>query len=172
MQQKQFWCCKLSTQMTLWKKTEVLEWFSRFKNKNMYRLQTSFWTSSNLQKGRKCRDSSCNFAWIPKMDHWSNCEVTRPDFCQTGDWFFLHDNASAHAALPVWQSLTKNCMFTLLPPTHLILLSVTLFCLYEWRGTSKNIVLTTCKMWRKESRSLQPYSQTKFNKVSNDWIVD
>ncbi|PNF15130.1 hypothetical protein B7P43_G15579 [Cryptotermes secundus] len=72
-------------------KTQVSEWFSHFKNGEM----------SIDDKPRSGRPSTA-----------------RTHENQSGDWFFHHDNASAHTALSVRQFLTKNGMIPVPHPPY------------------------------------------------------
>ncbi|PNF14149.1 hypothetical protein B7P43_G17665 [Cryptotermes secundus] len=84
-------------------KTQLFEWFSRFKNGEMSiddkprsdRPSTAR-THENVEKIRE----------IIKEDRRRTIE----EIVELSGWFFHHDNAPAHTALSVRQSLTKNGM--------------------------------------------------------------
>ena len=91
-------------------RTQVFEWFSRFKRdemsvENKLRPDLSFtvWTDENVEK------NSRNYAGRSMTKKVRSCsEETWSDLWQFIDWFLHHDNASAHTTSCVCQVLNKN----------------------------------------------------------------
>ena len=105
-------------------KTQVYEWFSRFRNGDLSLADQPRSGSSTsrmdeniarireliLEDRRRAIDDLVDLCGVS----WSSCQRILSEELQSWEWWLHHDNAPAHKALSVKQFLTKNSMTQLL----------------------------------------------------------